>query len=54
MRESAFVNRYFESLLKEFETVTQYLDKSRLVSQIHWGGGTPNYCAHEVHTKSEW
>lgn len=42
MREKTFVARYFDALKKEFENVTSFLDKSRIVTQIHWGGGTPN------------
>jgi oxygen-independent coproporphyrinogen-3 oxidase len=34
---------YVETLLREIEILSQYLDKNRKVSQIHWGGGTPNY-----------
>ncbi len=33
---------YFEALKNEFELVTKYLDPNRKVSQIHFGGGTPN------------
>lgn len=33
---------YFESLQREFELVTKYLDTDRKVSQVHFGGGTPN------------
>src|SRR5690606_15960445 len=33
---------YMDALLKEIEMVSSYIDKSRLVSQIHYGGGTPN------------
>jgi oxygen-independent coproporphyrinogen-3 oxidase len=33
---------YLDALMKEIELVSQHIDKSRLVSQIHYGGGTPN------------
>jgi len=36
------IKRYIECILKEIDTVSKYLDKSRKVTQIHWGGGTPN------------
>lgn len=36
------VARYIDCLKKEIETLSLYIDKSRLVTQIHWGGGTPN------------
>jgi oxygen-independent coproporphyrinogen III oxidase len=36
------IRRYIDAVLKEMDTVFQHLDKSRKVSQIHFGGGTPN------------
>ncbi len=36
------IRRYINCLLKEIDTVAQYVDQSRQVTQIHWGGGTPN------------
>ena len=33
---------YVDALIKEMDTVSQLLDKNRVVTQIHWGGGTPN------------
>jgi oxygen-independent coproporphyrinogen-3 oxidase len=33
---------YIDALMKEIEHVSEYIDKNRLVSQIHYGGGTPN------------
>ncbi len=33
---------YFEALKNELELVTKYLDTNRKVSQVHFGGGTPN------------
>lgn len=42
MRDKSTTARYFEMLKKEFVTVASHLDSTRLVSQVHWGGGTPN------------
>jgi oxygen-independent coproporphyrinogen-3 oxidase len=36
------VERYIEALKKEIGFVAGLLDSSRHVTQIHWGGGTPN------------
>ncbi len=36
------IRRYIDAIIKEIKTVSQYLDTNRKVSQIHWGGGTPN------------
>jgi oxygen-independent coproporphyrinogen-3 oxidase len=33
---------YFEALEQEIRLVSRYIDKSRAVSQVHFGGGTPN------------
>jgi oxygen-independent coproporphyrinogen-3 oxidase len=42
MRKSESVDAYMKAMLRELEMVTERLDKTRLVSQIHYGGGTPN------------
>lgn len=42
MRGKTFIDKYVDAVLKEFETVTRHIDKTRLISQVHWGGGTPN------------
>lgn len=42
MREKSFIEKYVDAIIREFEAVTQHIEKSRKVSQIHWGGGTPN------------
>ncbi len=42
LRGDDVVKRYINAVVKEIETVSALLDKSRKVSQIHWGGGTPN------------
>ncbi|MFL0809556.1 MAG: oxygen-independent coproporphyrinogen III oxidase [Agarilytica sp.] len=34
---------YVEHLLKEFDLQCESIDRSRLVKQLHWGGGTPTY-----------
>lgn len=36
------VDDYFHALEKEIRKVSSHLDKQRKISQIHWGGGTPN------------
>ena len=36
------IRRYVKAVVTEIENAAQYLDKNRKVSQIHWGGGTPN------------
>jgi oxygen-independent coproporphyrinogen-3 oxidase len=33
---------YMEKMIQEFKNISTYLDKSRKVTQVHWGGGTPN------------
>ena len=42
LRKEETVNAYHKALLKEIRMVTSRLDKTRKVSQIHYGGGTPN------------
>ena len=37
-----FLERYIDALIKEIEYVSKYIDKERKLTQIHWGGGTPN------------
>lgn len=34
---------YLEYLQKDIQNTTELIDLSRPVSQVHWGGGTPNY-----------
>jgi len=36
------VERYINALLSEIKIVADKIDKERVVTQIHWGGGTPN------------
>ncbi len=38
----SLVDPYIEAVRKEIKLVAGYLDKKRAVSQIHFGGGTPN------------
>jgi oxygen-independent coproporphyrinogen-3 oxidase len=42
MRGRRGLNQYLEALLQEIAMVAAVLDPTRRVSQIHWGGGTPN------------
>ncbi|TVQ83903.1 MAG: oxygen-independent coproporphyrinogen III oxidase [Bacteroidetes bacterium] len=36
------VSRYIDALIKEIHSVSGLLDTDRPLTQIHWGGGTPN------------
>ena len=38
-----YVDRYVELMKREIAHLKQYLDPSRKVAQLHWGGGTPSY-----------
>jgi oxygen-independent coproporphyrinogen-3 oxidase len=40
---SKVVGPYLEALTKELELVTASMPRRRRLSQLHWGGGTPNY-----------
>ena len=42
LRKEDVVEAYHKALIKEIKMVTSRLDKNRKVSQIHYGGGTPN------------
>lgn len=42
------VTPYIDALKKEIKKVIKYIDKTRLVSQIHYGGGTPNSIDAEI------
>ena len=37
-----FLERYVDALVKEIEFVSKYINNDRKLTQIHWGGGTPN------------
>lgn len=41
-RDREKMGRYVETVKKEIRMVKKLLDPSRKVSQVHWGGGTPN------------
>lgn len=49
---------YVEALKKEIDMQAIYIDRSRPVDQLHWGGGTPTYLTDEqmhdlmAHTRS--
>jgi oxygen-independent coproporphyrinogen III oxidase len=36
------VSRYIDAVIKEIHSVSGLLDSGRPLTQIHWGGGTPN------------
>jgi oxygen-independent coproporphyrinogen-3 oxidase len=42
IRKDEVVDAYMKALALEVKFISQHLDKSRKVSQIHYGGGTPN------------
>jgi oxygen-independent coproporphyrinogen III oxidase len=42
-KDEQLIEQYMEALLKELQMIRLLLDPARKVSQIHWGGGTPNY-----------
>jgi len=41
-KNNAIVENYIQALKQEIKMVMHHIDKSRKVSQIHYGGGTPN------------
>ncbi len=43
--------RYLECVRREMEKLGQYIDRSRKVVQLHWGGGTPNFLSNEEITE---
>ncbi len=42
-REKEAVNQYLDLVEREIKLVTDVIGTGRKVSQLHWGGGTPNY-----------
>lgn len=42
-RDQGLIKDYVETLKKEILLYKNLLDPNRKISQIHWGGGTPNY-----------
>jgi oxygen-independent coproporphyrinogen-3 oxidase len=41
--DKGLIRSYHEALLREMDLVFDFLDKQRPVSQVHFGGGTPNF-----------
>ncbi len=41
-QKKSIVEQYIQTVKKEIRNVSALLDKNRKVTQIHWGGGTPN------------
>jgi oxygen-independent coproporphyrinogen-3 oxidase len=41
-RNNSLYEDYIDTLIKEIELIAGHIDLSRNVTQIHWGGGTPN------------
>jgi oxygen-independent coproporphyrinogen-3 oxidase len=41
-KNTELMSAYMQSLKEEFRMIIPLLDRNRKVSQIHWGGGTPN------------
>ncbi|TVQ16630.1 MAG: oxygen-independent coproporphyrinogen III oxidase [Bacteroidetes bacterium] len=39
---NALIEQYMEAMAMEISSVSELLDTSRPLTQIHWGGGTPN------------
>ncbi len=37
-----FIRKYVDALMKEITYLSKYIDNKRKISQVHWGGGTPN------------
>lgn len=42
-RKKDKLDDYLELLLKEIEMLSSFINPERKTTQIHWGGGTPNY-----------
>lgn len=41
-RDQDMMERYMKALKKEIRMINELIDHGRKISQIHWGGGTPN------------
>lgn len=41
-KKEDLIESYLDALIREIDLVSQRLDLTRPVTQIHWGGGTPN------------
>lgn len=46
-QHKAVTETYLDYLQRHVEQVSRYLSDDRLVNQMHWGGGTPNYLSIE-------
>jgi len=46
-QNKAVVEPYLNALIGHIEQVAAYSDRRRIVNQMHWGGGTPNYLSLE-------
>lgn len=46
-RQQRVTEPYLQALASEFELVTPHIAPNRLVTQMHWGGGTPTYLTPE-------
>ena len=42
-----FLESYIDAVIKEIEFVSKKIDKKRKLTQVHWGGGTPNAIAYK-------
>ncbi len=42
-RNREHISEYLVTLRKEIDRLARYIGKKRLVTQMHWGGGTPSY-----------
>lgn len=45
------IEKYINALVKEIEYVSKFISKDRYLTQVHWGGGTPNSIKPEFITK---
>lgn len=45
--KSSAIDDYIDALVKEIEFSAEKIDKTRLLTQVHWGGGTPNAIAYK-------
>ncbi len=41
-RDKDYIEQYIDVLIREIEMIARHIDTTRPVTQIHWGGGTPN------------
>lgn len=50
-KNKAKASNYLVRLYQEIELQGRYIDPSRKVDQLHWGGGTPTFISHEEITQ---